>query len=123
SSTTRIRPLAAPLVATGWGAVISRGGYRLHCRLICRVGHGERKIHAEGGAAPAPVGNFDGTAMLLDDAVAHRKAETGAFARGLGGEERIVDAMQVLGRNALSGVGDFDSGAHSLGPRTDLQRP
>ena len=45
--------------------------------------------------------------MLLDDAVAHRKAQPGAAAGGLGGEERIEDAMQMFGRNARAGVGDF----------------
>ena len=47
--------------------------------------------------------------MFLNDAVGDGKAEAGtaglAFARrGLGGEEGIVDALDVLGGNARSGV-------------------
>ena len=53
--------------------------------------------------------NFAG--VLLNDAVGDREAESGAapVARsgsGLGGEEGIVDALQVLGRDAGAGVGD-----------------
>ena len=49
--------------------------------------------------------------MLLNDTVADRKAEAGDFARGLGGEERIVDAVQVLGSNAAARIGDIHLGA------------
>ena len=38
--------------------------------------------------------------VLLDDAVDDRQAEAGAPADRLGREERIVDAREVLGRNA-----------------------
>ena len=43
--------------------------------------------------------------VLLDDAVGDGKAKTGAAAvsrpgRGLGGEERIVDALEMLGSDA-----------------------
>ena len=81
------------------------GGYR----LPCRAGDGQRKFHTERGAAAAPVGDFDRAAMLLNDTVGHRKSQAGAFARALGGEERIVDAVQILRRDAVAGVGDFDA--------------
>ena len=38
--------------------------------------------------------------VLADDAVGDRQTEAGALADHLGGEERIVDARQVLVRNA-----------------------
>ena len=48
--------------------------------------------------------------VLLNDAVGDGEAEAGAalvarLGRGLGGEERIVDALEVLGRDAGAGVG------------------
>ncbi len=53
--------------------------------------------------------NFAG--VFLDDAVGDGEAEAGAAAvaglgRGFGGEEGIVDALEVLGRDAGAGVGD-----------------
>ena len=51
--------------------------------------------------------NFSG--VLLDDAVADREAQTGAAlvaGNVLGGEEGIVDALEVLGRNAGAGIGN-----------------
>src|ERR1019366_2285132 len=55
--------------------------------------------------------------MFLDDAVGDRKAETSAAGlalarRSLGSKERIVNAWDVLGRNARSGVGH--AYAHAL---------
>ena len=49
--------------------------------------------------------------MLLNDAVGDRQAQSGALAlsfarRGLGGEERVVDALDMFLRNAGAGVGD-----------------
>ena len=62
---------------------------------------------------PEPIGAFDMdlSGMLLNDAVGDGKAQAGAAAlpvagRGFGGEERIVDALEVLGRDAGAGVGD-----------------
>ena len=52
--------------------------------------------------------------MLLNDTVGHRKPEAGAFLRALGGEERIVDAVQVLGGDAVAGIGDFDCARQRL---------
>ena len=53
--------------------------------------------------------NFAG--VLLNDAVGNRESEPGAApvagpGGGLGGEERIVDALEVLGSDAAAGVGD-----------------
>src|SRR5205085_9984784 len=110
--------LAARLAgAVGRGTVISSGGYR----LPCRAGHGEGKFHAEAGAARSAVGDFNGTTMLLNDTVGHRKPQAGAFARGLGGEERIVDAVEILGCNTVAGIGDFDARAQAVGPGADFK--
>src|SRR5690349_13993427 len=109
SSMTRILPLALGEV---WGAVISSCGYG----FPCRAGNGQRELHTEGRAAVTPVGNFDRTAMLLNDTVCHGKTESGALARGLGGEEGIVNAVQVLRRDAVAGVRHLHAGAIALGP-------
>src|SRR5215472_18285877 len=85
-------------------AIISSSGYR----FPCRAGHGSRKFHAEGGAAAASVGHFNGTAMLLNDTVRHAQPEAGALLGALGREEGIVNAVQVLGRDSVARVGDFD---------------
>src|ERR1035441_4526578 len=80
-----------------------------------RRNHGEGKLDPEPGAAVAPVGHLDGTAVFLNNTVSHRKPEAGTLARRLGGEEGIVDAMDVLRGDALPSVGHFDPGAR--GPR------
>ncbi len=51
---------------------------------------------------PCPIGAVAGdrAAVLLHDAVGDRQAESGALADLLGREERIVDARELLGRNA-----------------------
>ena len=53
--------------------------------------------------------NMNLAGVLLDDAVGDREAESRATAIaglgcGLGGEKRIVDALQMLGRDARAGV-------------------
>jgi len=81
-----------------------------------RAGHGEGKFNPERGAAARPVEDFDGAAMLLNDTVSHREAEAGALAHSLGGEERIVDAVQVLGGDADSRIGHFGPGSRAFRP-------
>src|SRR5580698_10142218 len=68
------------------------------------------EIESESGALPGMAFHANFAGMFLDDAVGDRKAETGAtwlaFARrSLGGKERIVNALNVLGGNAAPGVG------------------
>src|ERR1035438_9016126 len=92
-----------PLIWIATGATVSSGIHRCPRRRR----HGEGKLDPEPGAAVAPVGDFDGTAMLLNDTVSHRKPEAGALARRLGGEKGIVDAMDVLRRDALDRVGHY----------------
>jgi hypothetical protein len=45
--------------------------------------------------------HFDSAAVLFhDDVMAHRQAKPGAFARGLGREERIEDLLFYFGRDS-----------------------
>ncbi len=71
----------------------------------------QREIQIEGCALAGLALHPNLARMLLNDAVGHRQAQAGALAlafsrRGLGGEERIVDALDVFLRNAGAGVGD-----------------
>ncbi len=50
---------------------------------------------------------IDEAAGLLDDAIDHRKAKTGAFADFLGGEEWFEDFLKHIGRNASAIVCNF----------------
>src|SRR5271169_4948377 len=69
---------------------------------------GPRKFNLETRATARTAEHFNGTAVLLNDAVAHREPQASAFARGFGCKERIVDAVQVLLSDAVSRVPDFD---------------
>ncbi len=74
-----MRPLAE--IDAGWVAIV--GGVFTYATL---AGFGaatgsERQIDEEPRAARRPVGNFNGTGMLLNDTVAHRKPQARAFAQ------------------------------------------
>lgn len=58
--------------------------------------------------------------MALDDSIRDAEPEPRALADGLGGEEGIEDAFEVLGRDALAGVGDLHP--HLLAPASRAQR-
>ena len=65
----------------------------------------------ESGAGADGALDMNLAGMLLDDAVGDGKTQAGAaavagFGHGLGGEKRIVDALEVLGSDAGAGVGD-----------------
>ena len=78
--------------------------------------HRQRQRQREPRALADGAVAADRAVVLVDDAVGDRQAEAGAAADRLGGEERIVDARQLLRRNARSGVGD-------LGDRPGRLRP
>src|SRR5271169_6750074 len=74
------------------------------------------KIQGESRSGPGLALHTNLAGMFLDDAVGDGKTEAGAaglaFARrSLGGEEGIVNALNVLGSNARSGVGHADADA------------
>src|ERR1700761_1265024 len=83
-------------------------------RLIAASGtdrlpdHG--KFHDECGSAAGHAVDANLTGMFLNDAVGHGESQACAarvagFGFVLGGEERIVDTMNVLLRNAGAGIG------------------
>src|SRR5215469_3616897 len=74
--------------------------------------HGE--FHGEGCAVAGRAVDVDLAGMLLNDAVGHGKTQTGATAvsalgLALRGEERIIDAVDVLLRNAAARIRDDDT--------------
>src|ERR1700751_903526 len=82
----------------------------------------QRKLKMEGCAGSNRALDADFPGMFLDDAVRHGEAESRAapvsrFGSGLGGEERIVDTLQVLRRNPRARVAahGFDVAVHQRG--------
>src|SRR5882757_187347 len=67
------------------------------------------EFKAEGGAVSNSAIYLDASRMLLDDAVGHRQAKSGAAAlpvrrRILGGEKGVVDALHMLRGDSRAGV-------------------
>ena len=61
---------------------------------------GDREFQPERSALARRRAHVNLSRVLLDNAVADRKTQPGAPAGGLGGEEWIENAMEMLGRNA-----------------------
>src|SRR5215472_5967342 len=100
ASSSTMRMVPAGDVALPSGLCASTAASDIHG--LSGLHHREFKV--EGCAHALLALHLDLSRVLLDDAVGHRKTETGATAlslaaRGLGGEERIVDAVNVLLRN------------------------
>ena len=64
----------------------------------------DRQLDREDGAAVRMVGGDDLPAVLLHDAVGDRQPQARALADLLGRVERLEDARQRVGRNAVPGV-------------------
>src|SRR5574338_652596 len=65
------------------------------------------QANRERGAFSGRRSHFDGAAVALDDLVHDGKTQPGAFAHGLGREERIEDLRQYVIRDAAAGVGEI----------------
>src|SRR5918993_3937952 len=88
------------------------------------AGRGDGERDAEGGAATGRALDGDVAGVLLHDAVGDGEAEAGAAPDALGREERVVEAGDVLGRDADAGVDDLDGdgavgAAAALGGRAE----
>ena len=68
---------------------------------------GSWQENGKGRALARVAGDRDLTTVVLDDPMDHRKSEPGAFAHGLGGEERLEDAFDHGSLHAMPGVGDI----------------
>src|SRR5581483_3816424 len=77
-----------------------------------------RRQHNREARQPSRIAlDADLAAVVLDDAVAHRKPEAGALAHVLGGEERIEHLADVLGGDAGAVVFEFDAQMARLAAR------
>src|SRR5579863_5198955 len=107
SSTTRILPLGVETVGSSARTISDIHGLPLFAaRLACRFRPG--KFDLETGAAAGTGEHFNGTAVFLYDAVAHREPQACPFPCRFGGEKRIVDPVQMLLGDAVPGVDDLD---------------
>ena len=84
-------------------------------------GGGQRQRQREPRALPDRAVAVNRAVVLAHDAVGDRQAEARAAADRLGREERIVDARQLLRRNAGAGVGDLGDHAIAVDARRDRQ--
>src|ERR1700730_212412 len=84
----------------------------------CRTCAGRWELQLEGSAYTELALDVYLPGMLLHDSVADGKSEAGAFGRpihwlGLGGEEGVVDAVEMFPFDAASGV--LDTYQHTSG--------
>src|SRR5882724_10920072 len=82
----------------------------------------QREIQIEGGTTAGLAFHSNLPRMLLNNAVGHRQAQARSFTlaftrRGFGGEEWIVDALDMLLRNARPGVRHDHTYAIAVGCR------
>src|SRR5690242_3555916 len=82
---------------------------------------GSGELDVERGSLSGRGAYIDFSSMLFDYTVADGKAQAGAAAIGLGGEERVKNAMDVLAGNACAGIRNFHFNAAVVRHRADLQ--
>src|SRR5207249_4900709 len=108
SSITRMVPcrdVAIVVLSPLAGCRVAPAEAGLRIRVAQRQRHREPRSLADDAVAA------NGAVVLVHDAVGDRQAETGAAADAFRREERIVDAREMLGGNAGSGVRHFDDRA------------
>src|SRR5213593_2602632 len=77
-------------------------------RRLPELGSDRGKLQVEASAAARPAEDLDGATMLLNDTVCDRQAEARPFMRSLGGEKGIVNAVDMLGIDAMSAIHHVD---------------
>jgi hypothetical protein len=66
------------------------------------------EFDVEGSASPWRGANVDFAGMFFDDSITYAETESGSPASRLRREERIENLMDVLTRNSVTRVNDFD---------------
>ena len=61
--------------------------------------------------------------MVLDDPIDDRESQTRTNTHALGGEARVEDALELIVRNAVAGVGEAHHGSIVLGKGLDADLP
>src|ERR1700683_3423570 len=69
--------------------------------------------------AALAAGDLNRTLVLLNDSVGHCQTQTGSFAATLGSEEGVVNALDVLGGDAMASVRNIYTGTGFLAPCPD----
>src|ERR1043165_5297644 len=85
-----------------------------------RVGGEKRELDHDLGATLRAVGSMNSALEILHDAVGDRQAEPQPFSDRLGCDERIEDALDQIGRDARSVVGDANAHEVADVARLDL---
>jgi hypothetical protein len=80
-----------------------------------------RELDVERSAFAGRRAHINLSSMLLDNPVTYRETEAGAAATGLGGEERVKDAMDVFAGYAGAGIRYFDFDAAVVRRGADFQ--
>src|SRR5579863_7160473 len=83
---------------------------------------GQWKLYMETSACSGTALDADGAAVLAHDTVRHREAQASSFPGTFGCEKRIIDALQMLGRDALPAISYFDAGEPLFVPSANRQR-
>src|SRR5712691_7436034 len=78
-----------------------------------------RQLDRQFRSAFGPVDGADLAAEILNDAVGDRQPQSQSLAHRLGGEKRIEDAADLLGRNAMPVVGNADGDGSGGGTNQD----
>ena len=81
--------------------------YRISTGLRLLFGR-SRQQDSECGPLSHPALHLDIAAVILDEAVTYREAQSNALgAVGLGGEEGVEDLVEVFGLDAAAGIADL----------------
>src|SRR5580700_220980 len=83
-------------------------------RRLARLRRRDRQDEIEAGALAGRAFHLDAAAMVLEDAVHHRKTEAGALADRLRREEGLEDARERRLVHAAAGVGDRKAEMRSI---------
>src|SRR6266849_8331065 len=79
------------------------------------------KLNVEGCALSGGRTYIDFSCMLFDYTVADGQTQACAAAIRFGGEKWVENSMNMLARNASTGVGDFDFDTSIVGGGTDFE--
>src|ERR1044071_7779398 len=125
---SRNLPLRRPLLEPRIRTRSIRSGALLARRRIGRAGLAQghrdlaRQLDGEDRTGPELGVALDRAAVALDELMHDREAEPRALADILGGEERVPDARQDVGRDALPVVADLDGDGVGVARGVDRDR-
>src|SRR5690349_22885209 len=115
SCTSISKPARPSHCVTAWRMAASSSTNRMgpDSGMDCNLGRRAttpmaRQLDSQFGAAPGQVSGMYLAAKILHDAIRDREPEAKPLTQSLGGEERIEDLVDLVGRNAGPVVRHFD---------------